>query len=140
MNTHLGSPIKSVRPTKPLIHISLPQISQPITKNFLHNNLIITRQLRLPNEISPRRPTKSPIHFGQFTNLRRVQVPHNLRRAALRQVPKAGLRRQRRAPNWVCLEEREAGTHSQKRSNLWIQEKERKKRAERKTEEVVLDF
>ena len=132
--THLGSIIERVGLTKPRINISLTQIFQSIAEHFAHNSLIIRRQFRFPNEISPRSAAKRPIQLRQFANLRRVQIPQNHRRAALRQIAETGFRWQRSDSNWVFRFEdrRETRTHSRTEDS---NPRERKREKARRIEE-----
>lgn len=89
----LGVVIKRINPTKPRVNPSFAQMGREIGEDAAEKNRVIGRQFRFPNKIGGGSAAKSAIHSGEFANLRRVHVGHDLRHATLRQLAQARVSR-----------------------------------------------
>lgn len=87
---NLCATIECSRAAKPRVNLSLAQtLGRPI-EHLPEESLVILRQLRFPDQVSPRCAPESPIQPGQPAYVLRLQVGQYRGDAALRQIAETG--------------------------------------------------
>lgn len=106
---YLGAVVERIEPAKPGVNPSLAQMGGEIGEDAAEKDVVIGRQLGLPDEIGGGSAAKSAIEGCELANLGRIHVGHDLGDAALGQFAQTG--------RWRCrfrrrrLGRRKAKTH-----------------------------
>ena len=104
----LGAVVERIEPAKPGVNPSLAQMGGEIGEDAAEKDVVIGRQLRLPDEIGGGSAAKSAIEGCELANLGRIHVGHDLSDTTLGQFAQTRRRRRFRRRR---LGGRKANTH-----------------------------